>query len=299
MTIFLGNGLNYLSENSIGWGDLLKLMMKDHKFELNLLPNTMAYERIRLNWNKTEKNKHLKMEIADLLKNQPTNKYYKEILNLNCPNFITTNYDYAIIDAFKEEFEKNHISSNNSEEIYSIRRKIQLMDQESDRYSQIWYIHGEIDNPKSIMLGLNHYNGSIAKISGYLKGTYDFSIKGKREKIKPIEYKLENNHFDNYSWIELFFNTNVHIAGFGLDFSETDLWWILNKRARLEEEKLISNKVVYYTKPIDEVKGDKIELEKRKRELLESFKIDIIEFSTRNGSAEFWMKIIERIKTSR
>jgi hypothetical protein len=272
--------------------------MKDDKFDLNLLPNTMAYERIRLNWNKTEKNKHLKIKIADLLRNQPTNKYYREFLSLDCPNFITTNYDYAIVDAFKNIFENSYVRSNNSEEIYSIRRRVQLTDQKDRKNTQVWYIHGEIDNPKSIMLGLNHYNGSIAKISGYLKGTYDFSKKGQKEKIEPIETKLERNRFDNFSWIELFFNSNVHIAGFGFDFSETDLWWILNKRARLNEENLISNKVYYYTKPLDEVKEDKIEVEKRKRELLESFKTDIVEFTTKNGISIFWNNVIEQIKVS-
>ena len=297
-TIFYGNGINYLSKNPIGWNDLLKIMMQDQEFELKLLPNIMAYERIRLNWNKYNP-KHLKTEISQLLTNQPSNKFYKDLLNIKCDNYITTNYDYAILKAFKELNQRNEIISNSSEDIYSIRRKTQLINQKDKHISQIWNIHGEIKKPKSIMLGLNHYSGSIAKISGYIKGTYDFTFEGKRPKIISIEEKLENNDFDKFSWIELFFNSNVHITGFSLDFSEIDLWWVLNKRVRLMEKSLISNKVYYYTKPIIEVKKDEIEIEKRKRELLKAFSVDVIEFSTKKGYPEYWNKVINRIKASR
>jgi hypothetical protein len=64
--------------------------------------------------------------------------------------------------------------------------------------------------------------------------------------------KLKHNKFDNRSWAELFFNSNVHILGLSLDYSETDLWWILTKRARiLSEEKtssLVQNKIFYYSR---------------------------------------------------
>jgi hypothetical protein len=297
-TIFFGNGLNYLSDNSIGWKDLLKKMMNGNKFEINQLPNIMAYERIRLNWNRAEKTKHLKTEISELLKNQPTNEYYQKLLETKCKNFITTNYDYALNKAFSQISDKNKIYDINSEELYSIRRKTDLIGENWNIKSKIWNIHGEINNPKSIMLGLNHYNGSIAKIGAYLKGTYDFRHKGQTEKVKPIEEKLEINKFDNHSWIELFFNSNVHIAGFGFDFSEIDLWWILTKRARLAENSLISNKIFYYTKPIGEVKKEYIEIEKRKRELLDSFGVNVEDVSASNGYPEFWDNIIQTINTS-
>ncbi len=292
-TIFYGNGLNYLSENAIGWNDLLDKLMREKKFEMNFLPNIMAYERIRLNWNgASEKLPHLKSEISELLKNQPTNNFYEEILDIDCYNYLTTNYDYAV-----NKVEPNFsIKNNSTEELYSIRRNTTL-DLGEIPIAKIWNIHGEIGHPKSIMLGLNHYCGSIGKIDGYLKGTYDFRYKGQKAKIKQIEEKLEFNEFDGHSWIELFFNSNIHIAGFGLDFSEIDLWWILNKRARLKENSLIRNKIIYYTKPIEEVTME-IEVEKRRREMLEIFDVEIKTISTSKGYENQWKEIIERIKSS-
>jgi hypothetical protein len=292
-TIFYGNGLNYLSENAIGWNDLLDRLMREKKFEMNFLPNIMAYERIRLNWNGTsEKLPHLKSEISELLKNQPTNNFYEEILDIDCYNYLTTNYDYAV-----NKVEPNFsIKNNSTEELYSIRRNTTL-DLGEIPIAKIWNIHGEIDHPKSIMLGLNHYCGSIGKIDGYLKGTYDFRYKGQKAKIKPIEEKLELNEFDGHSWIELFFNSNIHIAGFGLDFSEIDLWWILNKRARLKENSLIRNKIIYYTKPIDEVTRE-IEVEKRRREMLEIFDVEIKTITIAKSYDNQWKEIIKQIKSS-
>ena len=40
------------------------------------------------------------------------------------------------------------------------------------KYKYIWPIHGTIQHPKSIMLGLDHYCGSIGKINDYIKGKY-------------------------------------------------------------------------------------------------------------------------------
>ena len=54
--------------------------------------------------------------------------------------------------------------------------------------------------------------------------------------IKKIKNKVKENTYDGISWIELFFNSDVHIVGFGFDFYEIDLWNILTKRARLISE---------------------------------------------------------------
>lgn len=118
--------------------------------------------------------------------------------------------------------------------------------------------------PKSIMLGLDHYCGSIAKIKSYIYGDYLFNT----QKVMPIRDKLHNqNQFDSISWVELFFSHDIHIIGFSLDFSEIDIWWLLNKRARMLHDKdyPIHNKIYYYTN----------EENKEKLELLRSVNVEI------------------------
>ncbi|HMT53925.1 MAG TPA: hypothetical protein PKD16_14135 [Saprospiraceae bacterium] len=97
-TVFYGNGINYLSDGSVSWKDLLNELMRDTKFDTQFVPNIIAYERIRLNW---EENENLKGQIVERLKPQTSNKYFQKLLQLQVTDFITTNYDYAILQAHK------------------------------------------------------------------------------------------------------------------------------------------------------------------------------------------------------
>jgi hypothetical protein len=278
-TFFFGNGLNYLSKSALGWDELLIELMLEDKFEMKFLPNLLTYERIRLNWN--SENGELKDKISERLKYQPSNEYYKKILGINFDNYVTTNYDYALVNSHLELDSMNSISNNSTEQLYSIRRNSSLLNSSKETVGKIWNIHGELNFPKSIMLGMNHYCGSVGKIDGYLKGTYTFDHKETHSPILTIEEKLKTKKFDNYSWVELFFSSNVHIAGFSLDFSEIDLWWILTRRARLKSLSNVENKIYYYTKPLIQVTKE-IELEQRKRETLKALDVNIVEIEILN-----------------
>jgi len=55
--------------------------------------------------------------------------------------------------------------------------------------------------------------------------------------------KVENN-----SWLDLFFQRDVHIIGLTLKFVELDLWWLITYRARrvLDRKFGIENRITYY-----------------------------------------------------
>jgi nicotinamide riboside kinase len=78
--------------------------------------------------------------------------------------------------------------------------------------------------------------------------------------------KLKSKKYCCTSWVDLFFSTNVHIVGLSLDYCETDLWWVLNKRARFVADGLVSNKIYFHTNQMDE----------EKMGLLRSFNIDVV-----------------------
>ena len=62
-----------------------------------------------------------------------------------------------------------------------------------------------------------------------------------------MEERLNSKNFAVKSWIDHFFFSNVHILGLGLDFSEIDLWWILDRRKRLIMEGCpIKNHIFFY-----------------------------------------------------
>jgi hypothetical protein len=267
-TILFGNGINRLISNNISWEELLDKIKDKRKFKDDLLPNTMIYERIlleRLNFNKDilEDEFEVKEEISLLLQHIKSNEIYIDIFNSEASHFITTNYDYGFIDSIKDLPEINlPIEEFSIEDVYSIRRLKEIKNKRQLK-KNFWQIHGEIRKPATIMLGLDHYCGSIAKINNYIKGLYQYQKEGKTVTEDSIKDKFINKSFNNSSWIELFFISNIHIIGFNLDYCEIDLWWVITKRARMKkDEKLkdrISNEIHFYCNEINEQKKSLLE----------------------------------------
>ncbi len=277
-TLLFGNGLNRLSSNAVSWSQLLDSLKVRDCFPHDNLPYTMVYEQIFMGSNTSDPDKELsiKNEIAKALTTQNSNEVMNRLALMNFSNFITTNYDYAFSEALNVSSQKL-----STEDIYSLRRKRKFGDK------ILWHAHGEIDNPKSIMLGLDHYCGSVGKIDAYVKGKYSFNADGKTVSIASIEEKIRSNTFCNTSWIDLFFSTNVHILGFSLDFSEIDFWWLLNKRARFCRQGIITNEIYLHVTEIDE----------QKERLLDSFNVNVIKTPVVNEKyAEMYLQIINEMR---
>jgi hypothetical protein len=284
--LLFGNGLNQLSAKSISWDRLLDDIKGKHLFDNGELPNTMIYERTLLEKPKTTKDfiyveYDIKKEIASRMQSIPTNNFYQEIFDLKFKNYITTNYDYAFKNKILEQPNTKAVN-NSTEDVYSIRRNTSIKEGGEKEICKIWNIHGEIDTPVSIMLGLDHYCGSIGKLDAYIKGTYDLQENNKKVKIDTIVSKLQTGKFDNRSWVELFFHSNIHILGLAFDYSETDLWWILNKRARIRTDTKTSgsvkNKVYFYVR----------ELEPEREGLLKSFDVEVVKPDTLLNYPDFY-----------
>lgn len=298
-TVLFGNGLNYLSENFISWKQLLDKIKGDNLFENGQLPNTMIYERSIIGNpisfdTLTKKEEAIKNEIADMLKGFPGNKYYKKLAEVNAENYLTTNYDYAFLESYKQN-DSFEIEDKSTEGLYSIRRHKEIL-LDKKLHAKIWHIHGEIEVAPSIMLGLDHYCGSVGKIDSYVKGRYEFQHNKVNVKTPSIFDKLTSKgKFDDTSWIELFFNSDVHIIGLGLDYSEIDLWWILNKRARLKldnrTKKSIKNKIYFHTSNND----------RDQTELLRTLDIEIVLTKLDGTSKQYenaYSQMIRKIKSA-
>lgn len=294
-TLFFGNSLNRLTEKNISWDELLNKLKDIRKFENGNLPNTMIYERIMLERPDVEEDVlhdeyNVKETISELMNNIEPHDVYFKLFNSNFQNYITTNYDYAFIDSIIDKQIINlPIIEHSTEDVYSIRRLKEIKNT-LEKKKNFWQIHGEIRKPASIMLGLDHYCGSIGKIDSYIKGWYNYIVDGEKIVQPSIEEKFKTNSFNNSSWVELFFISNIHIVGFSLDYSEIDLWWIINKRARLKKSQnlrnLIKNKIIFYCNEIDE----------HKKGVLESMDIEvkIIKLSNKKSKyLDYYSNLIE------
>ena len=285
-SILYGNGINRLTEGMPSWDVLIK-ELSDVDLDSNI-PNPLKYEVLLMKKPYREPDQRLatrdglplvtgegkilfasgeltervlKEKISRRLNSFGSNEIYDAISNLPVSNFLTTNYDNTLFISLGEgSLDKRF----REEKIYSIRRNY-VINTNRGREQHYWPIHGNVDSPASIMLGFDHYCGSLAKIEAYVKGGYDLHDRKLDSLIKRLNIGIE----DAISWIDLFFISDVHIIGLNLGYEETDLWWVFNRRRRIKQAypNLINNHLFYY--PVESLKTDV-------QQLLLSFDINVV-----------------------
>lgn len=95
---------------------------------------------------------------------------------------------------------------------------------------EIWHIHGELRRPSSIVLSHDEYARLVGELMKFNSDRRDDYLRHQTDLL--IE-----------SWVDYFLMGDVYILGFGMDFSEFDLWWLLGRRLR---EKAGCGKCVFY-----------------------------------------------------
>ena len=282
--ILFGNGFNRITNEKCSWDDILASKVdKDLRDISYTLQYESAYLKEYQDNSKSNDETLFKEDIVKGIKSDFTNNIYDLLADSPVKYFITTNYNTTLDNVLVERGFTPDKNDKSIEKIYSIRRKHKF-DKERET-KEVWYAHGEVSNPKSIMLGYDHYCGSLAKINDYIKGKYDYFGE---VKIPSIERRINDKIYDVHSWIDLFFFTDLHIIGLGLDFCENDIWWILNKRQRLIADGKVEgvpNKIYFYMADSD----------LKKKLLLEYFGVEVIDLY-RMKDSNYEQKYYEAIK---
>ena len=112
--------------------------------------------------------------------------------------------------------------------------------------NKVWHIHGEARKPGSIVIGHYYYGNLLGKYQELLKGRGNKQA----DRQKTGEPPLIN------SWLDAFIMGDVYVVGFGYDYSEMDLWWLLNRK---KNEKADHGIVRYYAPAVDPVKMSLLE----------------------------------------
>lgn len=179
------------------------------------------------------------------------NTIHSAIMKLPINTYLTTNYDYALEKSVDPSFKSKRGST---ETTYSRYRKHNV--NVGSENKTIYHIHGEEHVPRSICLGFEQYSGSLEKIRSDLVRS---TKKGKNPADEHryhlydvmMGVKKENGEDEgDGSWYLNFFKEDVYILGLRLDFSEQDLWWLLDYRIRkVKYEKNdfeITNRIIYF-----------------------------------------------------
>jgi hypothetical protein len=238
-TMLIGNGIcrgPQVSEYYPSWEKILKILSKEFAVPLKTLkskPLPLVYERIRLEMLRENQDPYLLLKrVSGLMRDVGISSVLTSIYPSLTKNILTTNYNYALnLPPVFDTANQRKIYKNISENFYSLFRGYK------DDMRQIWNIHGEVKNPKSILLGHAQYSKYMGQVKDYLYKGIKFTRVSESLR-SPLSGKIPNFNFEDnveiYSWVDLFLRDEIHVVGLGLDFSEIILWWLISEKMALQ-----------------------------------------------------------------
>ena len=239
--LFIGNGLNLVSDGGASWNSLLNKLAGDVKtqHEENVRkakPFTLWFEEIK----NTSKKRNLKKVVSEsLVKELSPNKHHTDVMALGFQHILTTNYDYSLEGATGEKWKLDKPAPESN---YSLFRR------RSFEGRHIWHIHGELDSMTSIMLGHEQYSGYIQKIRNFLTSGVSTTVKARNGRAYLSKYarKSIKTKGDVETWVDLFLEHDVHIVGFSFDYTENHLWNLLMEKQRLKVKGEIVGETIFH-----------------------------------------------------
>ena len=90
------------------------------------------------------------------------------------------------------------------------------------RVPPVWHIHGEAAKPDTMVLGHYWYGKLLSRVQSYVS-----------EAVRGYAVSERNGTpFYPRSWVDYFLFGDVTVIGQGMNFCETDLWWLINCKKR-------------------------------------------------------------------
>ena len=166
---------------------------------------------------------------------------------------LTTNYTYELeYSVYGDKLTESRLANNLQRYIEVDRAENKYMLHTFNRIEHdgrpvdVWHIHGEARKPDSMIIGSDYYSRLTSRV---IDAASKISYEAKDGKdINRVEVR---------NWVEALIYGDVYALGFGFDYSEQDLWWILSRKAN--ESRLNIGKVFFYepdNKPENRIKKD-------------------------------------------
>ena len=164
----------------------------------------------------------------------PMRDQIRKLVNCNFDYVLTTNYSYEIEAALLSEEKlspQKILKLMNFCEVENAQTQFLINTFNMVGDTPIWHIHGEARKPDSMVLGHYYYGKLLRRCVARLDGTNERledkkSVYDGKEKEFTRNLRLKRPQKIG-SWIDAFVLGDVHILGFGMDFSEADLWWLI------------------------------------------------------------------------
>lgn len=276
--LFLGNGINQLNHAAISWTKLLDNIKRQAGVDVELDPkksNTLLFEEIAFKMNNgggtvEDSIQRLKEILAENAIGLMPHPVIQNLVKSNIyAHYLTTNYDYCIERCIDPSYDGSTFKSKLFPK-YSLFRFNEIGG------VKVWHIHGECNNgykgsieykEKSILIGFEHYSDYLEKVHSLVK---DNKGRGLADLIRD----------NKENWVHLFYTRDIDIMGFGMDYNETHLWFLLNFRARLKRKTSLRNRIRWI---LPEFALDR---QKDKIQVLKALDVEVIPVTAANGDYE-------------
>ena len=289
-TLLLGNGVNRLMRDAPSWRnviiDLAQFVDKKNAIaqHLDRKPFTLIFEEIFLRSARASgvSELELKKRAAELIDQIQFNQFHADFMRAGCRHVITTNYDYNF---------ENSITNASIDTSLSPERKYSLFRRRTAEGVNVWHIHGESGAPNSLLLGHEHYSGTLQKMRAYLTSGRSRG-KTNRSPFRAGNLDFDLEHDGVYSWADVFLRDDIHIAGYSLDFSEIDLWWLIIYKERLRLRGEPTGKTFAY-----QLMSRPRSIEGAKVALLSSFGVEVVNRYSSESYESSYDALIEGLKS--
>ena len=225
--LLLGNGINRIN-SAFSWEELIKRLLEytDATPYVSKAgkPFHLLYEQLVLQSQRRggHSESEIKDQIARLGKQIRPHPVHRQIVRMGFRHILTTNYDYALDEAFPGGLRACRSTSRVNEKRYNLFRK------RKNGNTTLWHINGEANKPESIVLGYEQYSGYLQHLRNYFFSGAKFS----EIDFDSVIHKLKENRRSIDSWVDVFLTYDLYILGLSMDFAELCLWWLITYRAR-------------------------------------------------------------------
>ncbi len=222
--LFLGNGINKLSESGLSWKSLLsKLNVNVDKNDLTGIPYAMQPEAVC-----GGDIEYVQRVIASEIEDCKPHQLLEELLSFPFDAVITTNYTYEIEKILSDKLWSKYQRQNSftvlsgSHHTSSNTNICNVVHIKNRGTVPVFHIHGERERKKSMILSYYSYASSVYQLNDYSRKMKNYLQDAQNEQ-KAIECQC---------WLDYFLLGDVYAVGFGFDLSEFDIWWAIERKAR-------------------------------------------------------------------
>ena len=231
--LLIGNGIARSASNNPSWAQLIEKMADTPK-QVNDLPQGLPYSlRATVCAPTEDKPRRERYRAAFEEYHYAENENLKRLLDLPLDAVLTANYTYEAEFCLDPQYpnrkpdakrNRAHCTAETAETKYLLRTFNRINGRD------IWHIHGELRNPSSMILTHDEYARLVSRMVQYFEKRKDAYGRYQQE----VYFK---------SWLDYLILGDIYILGLGFDFSEFDLWWLLNRRLR---ERTETGNVIFY-----------------------------------------------------